>query len=70
MNKLKWKYDSKFKQWFINDSAERYDYTITKLDNKAFVLEAKPCGFINPTIEHTFSKLKSAKQVAELIENG
>ena len=67
---LKWKYDSRNKEWFVNDSPECYDYSIKRIDKKLYTLEAKLVGMVYPTVEHTFNKLKSAKQVAELIENG
>jgi len=68
---LKWHYDKTNQQWYVNNTPEGYDYLIDKVDKNAFTLTVV---FSTPhyadLVDHTFSKLKSAKTVANLIENG
>lgn len=65
MNKIKWKYDKKYKYWWTNETAAwaNYGFTIKK-DESYYVLE-REYYFIG-----RFNKIKNAKTVAELLKNG
>ena len=67
MRVLKWHYDNNFGEWYVNESVPyaKDGFAIIK-EYGYYVLrggENKSWGF-------RFKKLKSAKQVAELITNG
>ena len=58
---MKWKYDVRHKQWWVKDM----HYVIEKTDDGQYKLSLNYCNIIG-----RFNKLKSAKIVAELLENG
>lgn len=63
--KLKWKYDKKFKQWYITES-EPYA-------NDGATIDKTQIGYkllINGDLIHYFNKLSSAKEVGRLIQLG
>ncbi len=68
MEKLKWHYDKKIKQWWINEHPvyANNGFTIERnLNSKRYSLmlgHTKPIGF--------FNKLSSAKTVANLLRHG
>ena len=65
MSKLKWKYDKKFKQWYIGE-IEPYSNDVLTIEKKSdFYYLDFGSKFIAG-----FSKLSSAKKVAELIRFG
>lgn len=68
MAKLKWKYDKKFKQWWIGESVPYAGdaMSIWKSDNgKKFSLKME-----YPKAHLLFKRLLDAKKVAQLIYNG
>lgn len=70
MGKLKWNYDKQYDEYYtLSKDNNEYIYDIIKCGRNAWCLEVQ---YANSTtmLEHTFSKLKNAKLVAELLENG
>lgn len=65
MEKLKWKYDKKYKQWWVNESIPYANngMTITKGET-LYILQF---DHINASL--TFKNISSAKKVAQLIVN-
>jgi len=70
MPKLKWKYDQRNEEYYTMLPECEYEHTITKVGDKAYKLEVSYQCPKWQMLEHTFSKLGSAKEVADLIENG
>lgn len=71
MERLKWKYDSKEKHWYINESCA-YSNDGMCIANVKY--EGNGIGyrlhFDNNSKTFDFKKLESAKIVAQLIKNG
>lgn len=67
MKKLKWKYDKKFKQWWVGESVPYANdgAQITKEKDGRFLLRMD-----NPHATLRFKKLSTAKKIAQLIHNG
>lgn len=67
MAKLKWKYDKKFKQWWIGESVPYANdgAQIGKEKDGRFLLRM---DYPHATLR--FGKLKDAKDCAQLIHNG
>ena len=67
MRELKWKYDKKFKQWWVGES-KPYDSdgaTIEKTEGREFYLKMD-----YPQCHFRFKKLANAKLVAQLLTHG
>lgn len=61
MDKLKWHYDKKFKQWWIHNAGG--GFTLKKGEYGWELMQRYK-------LIHIFNKLSSAKKVAELIHTG
>ena len=68
MPKLKWEYDKVNEEYYTMLPDYEYEHTITKVGDKAYKLVVNYQAPQWQMLEHTFSKLSSAKQVANLIE--
>lgn len=67
---INWKYNKQNKKYFYQDEGSGWDFTIlSQYDGQKFALIRNFDSYLEEHIG-SFKKLKSAKQVVELIING